>query len=91
MKFDDRTLWYQAICYPVLEHDLEEMQDSEEEKMLDELVFLFRECEQCAEVSKAADNDKTVEAFSFGMATNKGTNLRTQTYVLRKQDKKRAA
>ena len=90
LKFDDRTLWYQAICYPVLEHDLEEMQDSEEEKMLDELVFLFRECEQCAEVSKAADNDKTVEAFSFGMATNKGTNLRTQTYVLRKQDKKRA-
>ncbi len=90
LKFDNRTLWYQAICYPVLEHDLEEMQDSEEEKMLDELVFLFRECEQCAEVSKAADNDKTVEAFSFGMATNKGTNLRTQTYVLRKQDKKRA-
>lgn len=90
LKFDNRNHWYQAICYSVLGHDLEEMQDSEEEKMLDELVFLFRECEQCAEVSKAEGNDKTIEAFSFGMVTNKGTNLRTQTYVLRKQDKKRA-
>ena len=38
---------------------------------------------------KVGDSEKN-EAFSFDMVTNKGTNVRTQTYVLPEKDKSKA-
>ena len=45
-QFDNRTEWYQAVCYAVLGSPLDRMRDESEAKLLDDIVFLFRECEK---------------------------------------------
>lgn len=87
--YDNRTLWLQSICYPILDHKLESMRDDEEEKLLDDLVFLFRECEKYADISVKSNSDND-DAYSFDMVTNKGVSIRTQTFVLPEKEKKRA-
>ena len=89
-EYDNRTLWYQSICYPILEHKLESLRDEEEDKLADDLVFLFRECEKYADISKKALSDSDI-AYSFDMVTNSGTSIRTQTYILPEKDKKRVS
>lgn len=88
-EYDNRVLWYQSICYPILDHKLETLRDEEEEKLLDDIVFLFRECEKYSDISKKtkAENEK---AYSFDLVTNEGTSIRTQTFVLPEKEKKRA-
>lgn len=51
--FDNRVEWYQSICYAVLDSPLERMRDEQEQKLLDDLVFLFRECEKEAVLSES--------------------------------------
>ena len=89
-EYDNRTQWYQSICYTILEQRLDALRDEQEDKLVDDLVYLFRECEKYADISKkTGDTDKN-EAYSFDMVTNKGTNIRTQTYVLPEKDKSKA-
>lgn len=85
-EYDNRTQWYQSICYPVLEHKLESLRDEEEDKLADDLIYLFRECEKYVDISNrlVADTDT---AYSFDMVTNTGSNFRTQTYILSEKDK----
>lgn len=89
-EYDNRTLWYQSVCYPILDHKLESLHDEEEDKLADDLVYLFRECEKYADISKKtiADNDV---AYSFDMVSNTGASIRTQTYILPEKDKKRVS
>lgn len=89
-EYDNRTEWYQSICYPILDHKLESLRDEEEDKLADDLVFLFRECEKYADISKKTLSDSDV-AYSFDMVTNNGTSIRTQTYILPQKDKKRVS
>ena len=89
-EYDNRTEWYQSICYPILDHKLESLRDEEEDKLADDLVFLFRECEKYADISKKTLSDSDV-AYSFDMVTNGGTSIRTQTYILPEKDKKRVS
>lgn len=86
-EYDNRVLWYQSICYPILEHKLESLRDEEEEKLLDDIVFLFRECEKYSDISKKAKSD-TDDAYSIDLVTNKGTSIRTQTFVVPEKEKK---
>lgn len=51
-QFDNRTEWYQSICYTALDSPLEQLTDDLEPKLHDELVFLFKECEQKAILSE---------------------------------------
>ena len=89
-EYDNRTQWYQSICYTILEQRLDALRDEQEDKLADDLVYLFRECEKYSDISqKVGDSDKS-EAYSFDMVTNKGTNVRTQTYVLPEKDKSKA-
>ena len=88
-EYDNRILWYQSICYPILEHKLEAMRDEEEEKLLDDIVFLFRECEKYSDISKKSKSD-TDDAYSFDLVTNQGTSIRTQTFILPEKEKKHA-
>ena len=89
-EYDNRVLWFQSICYPILDHKLDALRDEEEEKLLDDIVFLFRECEKYSDISKKMENDSD-DAYSFDLVTNKGTSIRTQTFVLPEKEKKRAA
>lgn len=89
-EYDNRTEWYQSICYPILDHKLETLRDEEEDKLAEDLIYLFREIEKYADISKKtlADNDL---AYSFDMVSTEGTNIRTQTYILSEKDKNRVS
>ena len=52
-EFDNRQEWYQSICYAALDQPLERLRDEQEEQLVDNIVFLFRECEKHAVVSEA--------------------------------------
>ena len=80
-EYDNRTQWYQSICYTILEQRLDALRDEQEDKLADDLVYLFRECEKYSSISqKLADSDKN-DAYSFDLVTNRGTNVRTQTQI----------
>ena len=89
-EYDNRTQWYQSICYTILEQRLDSLRDEQEDKLADELVYLFHECEKYSSISQRLTDSETSDAYSFDMVTNKGTNVRTQTYILPEKDKKRA-
>lgn len=85
-KFDNRTEWYQSICYTALDQPLERMRDNQEEKLIDELIELFRECEKYAEISKV-EVDGNDQIYSFDMVTSGGNIIKPQTYRLSEKDR----
>ena len=90
-EYDNRTLWYQSISYTVLEQRLDTLRDEQEDKLADDLVFLLRECEKYSSISQRMSDSDHGDAFSFDLVTNKGTNIRTQTYILPEKDKSKSA
>lgn len=90
-EYDNRTLWYQSICYTILEQRLDTLRDEQEDKLVDDLLYLFRECEKYSSISRATQGAEQIDAYSFDMATNRGESIRTQTFVLPVKDKKRAS
>ena len=89
-EYDNRTQWYQSICYTILEQRLDSLRDEQEDKLADDLVYLFRECEKYSSISQRLTDSETSDAYSFDMVTNKGTNVRTQTYILPEKDRRKA-
>lgn len=91
VEYDNRTLWYQSICYTVLDHKLEALRDEEEDKLVDDLIFLFRQCEKYADISRKYQEGQREEAYSFDLVTNQGNSYRTQTYILPEKDRQRSS
>jgi len=52
-QFDNRTEWFQSVCYAVLGSPLDRLRDEQEAKLLDDLVFLYKECERQAVLSES--------------------------------------
>jgi uncharacterized damage-inducible protein DinB len=90
-EYDNRTEWYQSICYTILEQRLDALRDEQEDKLADDLVYLLRECEKYSDISKKVGDKEQNEAYSFDMVTSKGSSVCTQTYVLPEKDKSKAA
>ncbi len=90
-EYDNRIQWYQSICYTILEQRLDTMRDEQEEKLTEDLVYMFRECEKYADISKVLDENDKSDAYSIDMVTNRGTNVRTMTYKLPEKDKAASA
>ena len=88
-EFDNRTEWYQSICYTALDQPLQRLSDDQEEKLIEELITLFQACEKYADISKVEGSDKD-EVFSFDMVAKDGTIIRSQTYRLMDKDMKKA-
>ena len=85
-EFDNRTEWYQSICYTALEQPLERLRDDQEEKLIDSLITLFQECEKYSDISKIAEGDKD-EIYSLDLVSTKGSNIHAQTFRLPESDK----
>ena len=90
-EYDNRDQWYQSICYTILEQRLDTLRDEQEEKLVDDLIYIFRTCEKYSSISLKTDDLDKNEAYSFDMVTNRGTDVRTQTYILPEKDKQQAA
>jgi len=87
-EYENRTLWYQSICYTILDQRLDSIRDEQEEKLTDDLIYLFRVCEKYSSISQKTNDLEKNDAYSFDMVTNRGINVRTQTYILPEKDKK---
>lgn len=85
-EFDNRTEWYQSICYTALEQPLERLRDDQEEKLIDSLITLFQECEKYSDISKMAEDEKD-EVYSLDLVSTKGNNIHAQTFRLPESDK----
>ena len=90
-EYENRTQWYQSICYTILDQRLDTLRDEQEDKLVDDLVYMFRECEKYADISRMTGEDEKGDAYSFDLVTNHGTSLRTQTHVLPDKDKSRSS
>ena len=89
-EYDNRTLWYQSVCYTLLDQRLDALRDEQEEKLVDDLIYMFRTCEKYSSISQQADDLDKNDAYSFDMVSNRGTDIRTQTYILPEKDKQQA-
>ena len=89
--YDNRAEWYQSVCYTILDQRLDLLRDEQEEKLLDDLVYMFRTCEKYADISKKTTEGATEDAYSFDLVTNHGTDIRTQTYVLSEKEKQKVS
>ena len=90
-EYDNRTQWYQSICYTILDQRLDTLRDEQEDKLVDDLIYMFRECEKYSDISHRLKESDNSDAYSFDMVTNQGTNIRTQTYILPEKDKKKSS
>ena len=52
---------------------------------------MFRTCEKYSSISQKAGDLEKNDAYSFDMVTNRGTDVRAQTYILPEKDKQHAA
>lgn len=52
-EFKTRQEWYQSVCYAAIDQPLERLRDDQEEQLIDNIVYLFRECEMHSLVSEA--------------------------------------
>ena len=89
-EYDNRTQWYQSICYTILDQRLDALRDEQEEKLVDDLIYMFRTCEKYSSISQKADDQDKSDAYSFDLVSNRGTDIRTQTYILSQKDKRQS-
>lgn len=90
-QYESRKEWYESVCYSLLGKQLETMKDEQEEKLLNDLVYMMRACEKYADITKKTKGQKESVAYSFDLVSNRGTNLKTQTFVLPKTESEQAA
>ena len=89
-EYDNRNEWYQSICFTVLEQRLDTLRDEQEDKLADDLIYLFRECEKYASISEHVNEGDENDAYSFDLVSTKGVGVRAQTYILPQKDKPKA-
>ncbi len=82
----DRVLWYESICYVILNKPLSDIKDNEIVTLVDTLRHQLHVLTQFIEVSDLTRANKDAEIYKFELVTNKG-NLGSQSYVLQKNQK----
>ena len=84
--------FYEKICNVIFDKRLDQTTDSEEDILINKLLFLFRELERYTDVSNTlstgADDD---EIYNFEMVSNIGKSKESQTYRLPNTQKSRAS
>lgn len=89
---DNKREFYEKICNVIFDKRLDQTTDSEEDILINKLLFLFRELERYTDVSNtlstSADDD---EIYNFEMVSNIGKSKESQTYRLPNTQKSRAS
>jgi hypothetical protein len=67
----NRIAWYQSISYVILDKQLETLLDDEEEYLIDNLVYFFKELTKYVEIS-AGSIDENDKFYRFEMISNTG-------------------
>ncbi len=78
--------FWEKVSNAVLDKRLEQTSDKEEEKLIDEILFLFRELDHYVDISKLDNFMTNDEAYSFELATTISSTHKQQTYRLSAND-----
>lgn len=89
-EYDNRTQWYQSICFTIIDQRLDTIRDNQEDKLIDDLVYMFRECEKYSDISRIMGDNNGGVAYSFDMVTTEGANVRTSTFLLPENEKQKS-
>lgn len=73
--------FYERICNVVLDKRLDETKDTEEELLINKLIYLFKELDRYTALSSLDVNPNDV-AFNFELASSNGKFAKSQTYIL---------
>lgn len=78
----------EKISVIITDKRLDETKDSEEPRLIEQLLYAFSELERYSAIGSVDDEIDGSEAFNFELASNKGKFSRSQTYRLPKNKAK---
>ena len=90
MSQSNKTLWYESICYVILDKPLVSVKDSEVNFLIDSLKYLVSTLTKFIDVSKLANENTSSEVYNFELVSTNGS-INPQSYVLTENQKKRTA
>lgn len=83
--------FYEKICNTILDKKLEQIKDSEEDMLIENLLYLFRELERYTSIStNMVENHTDDELYNFEIASNIGEMKASQTFRLPFAQKEKA-
>jgi uncharacterized protein YlbG (UPF0298 family) len=88
MPQSNETLWYESICYVVLDKPLVQIKDNEVKLLIDSLKYLFITLTKFIDISKIAKTNINSEIYSFELVSTKGT-IKPQSYILPENQKEK--
>lgn len=88
MEQSDKTLWYESICYVVIDKPLVSIKDNEITFLIETLKHLLLTLTKFVDISKAAKNNSNSEIYNFELVSTKGT-IKPQSYILPESQKKK--
>lgn len=74
----------EKIASVILDRRLEQMKDKEEETVIDNIIFLFRELDRYTTISGLSEASTGDRIFSFDLSSNNGVNEHQKAYRLPK-------
>jgi len=88
MGQSDKTLWYESICYVVIDKPLVSIKDNEITFLVESLKHLLITLTKFVDISKAAKNNSNSEIYNFELVSTNGT-IKSQSYILPESQKNR--
>ena len=89
MPQSDKTLWYESICFVVLDKPLVSIKDNEVTLLIETLRHLFLALTKFIDISKITHRNSNAEVYQFELVSTKGT-LKPQSYILLEIQKAKA-
>lgn len=86
MQQSDKTLWYESICFVVLDKPLVSIKDNEVSLLIETLRHLFVAITKFVDISKIAHKNSNSEIYQFELVSTKGI-VKPQSYILPENQK----
>jgi len=77
----DKTLWYESICYVLLDKPLVSIKDNEISALIDTLKHFLSSLSKYIDISKVVKNNSKSEVYKFELISTNGT-IKPQSYIL---------
>lgn len=81
--------FYECIGSIVYDKSLDNIMDNEEEYLIDNIVYLFRELDRCVEISKYDESKNQI--YNIELASSSGLHIKQKTFVFSNAKNKEVA
>lgn len=88
MMQSDKTLWYESICYVILDKPLASIRDNEVPLMIETMKHLLIALTKFIDISRIAKNNSKSEIYNFELVSTNGT-IKPQSYILPENQKEK--